>query len=378
VEIEIPRLPLESLTIERVEEGVEDRSGGAVVWGVVGIGQCGGKLAHSFYKLGYRKAVAINTSRADLKDLPLPEEHKLWIGEEGSEGAGKDQRKGAKAVTDRSHDIFLRLGKILGDVDRVVVCTSVSGGTGGGGVETLVNLVKRYLATIGHKDAAKRVGVIAVLPTRGEVASAKVANNAWTRITRLCKVAKAGGFTPLIIVDNDKIGRLYPRLTVREFWPAVNDTVAGLFHVFNLLAAKSSEYNSFDPVDYESVLSAGGAMILGVTAVPGDRLYTDDGIALAIRDNLEKTLLAEGFDLRSAKCAATIVLGGARVFEEVPGLMNAIERAFTTLAALTGDAMVHRGVYEDNTRDDLVAYTIIGGLDEPTARLESLKRFLKL
>ena len=40
--------------------------------------------------------------------------------------------------------------------------------------------------------------------------------------------------------------------------------------------------------------------------------------------------------------------------------------------------MVHRGIYEDPSKDKLVVYTLIGGLDAPSKRLEALTKFMKL
>ena len=65
------------------------------------------------------------------------------------------------------------------------------------------------------------------------------------------------------------------------------------------------------------------------------------------------------------------------MYEEVAGLMDYIEYGFDTLGSLTDGAIIHRGIYEDN-KEKLRAYTMIGGLDAPTKRLEELKKFLKI
>ena len=56
--------------------------------------------------------------------------------------------------------------------------------------------------------------------------------------------------------------------------------------------------------------------------------------------------------------------------------MDSIEFGFDTLAALTGGAIIHRGIYEDENRDKLVTYTLVSGLNRPTKRIEGLKKFL--
>ena len=117
-------------------------------------------------------------------------------------------------------------------------------------------------------------------------------------------------------------------------------------------------------------------MIMGVTA--GREGDSETSIANALKANLEKTLLAGGFDLKTGTAAASIIVGGTKMYEEVAGLMDYIEYGFDTLGSLTDGAIIHRGIYEDPNRDKLTAYTMIGGLDAPHKRLEELKRFLKI
>jgi hypothetical protein len=129
-------------------------------------------------------------------------------------------------------------------------------------------------------------------------------------------------------------------------------------------------------MDYDSVMKSQGCMIMGVTTVKN--VDHETSIANALKANLEKTLLAGGFDLKTATAAASIVVGGTTMYEEVAGLMDYIEYGFDTLGSLTDGAIIHRGIYEDSKRDKLTAYTMIGGLEAPTKRLEELKKFLKI
>ena len=154
-----------------------------------------------------------------------------------------------------------------------------------------------------------------------------------------------------------------------------DSTVAGLFHIFNVLCAQNSDYTAFDPMDYDSVMKSKGCMILGVTTVKN--VDSETSIANALKANLEKTLLAGGFDLKTATAAASIVVGGTTMYEEVAGLMDYIEYGFDTLGSLTDGAIINRGIYDDS-KEKLRAYTMIGGLDAPTKRLEELKKFLRI
>ena len=212
----------------------------------------------------------------------------------------------------------------------------------------LLKVAKKYFTYIGVDNPSERVGVIASLPTTGECASPVVANNSYNRMNDLCKAADKKEFAPLVIVDNDKIKKLYPKLTVKQFWPTLNNTVAGLFHIFNLLSNKDSNYTAFDSADYNSIMKTSGCMIFGATTVKNAESETS--LSAALKNNLEKTLLAGGFDLTTAQGAASVIVGGTVLYETVPGLMDNIEYGFDTLAALTGGAIVHRGIYEDPER----------------------------
>ena len=208
------------------------------------------------------------------------------------------------------------------------------------------------------------------LPTVGEAGYPQIAENAYRVATQLSQMAAEGKISPLIIIDNDKINKMYPGMTVRSFWPSINNTVASLFDIFNRLSALSSRYTSFDPVDYRSIMEAGGCAIMGLTKV--DKFSDKFAISEAVKKNLEKTLLAGGFDLSSARLAGCIVVAGKRLMANVKGLQDNIDYAFDVLSEITGKATIHRGIHEDN-RDCLRVYTVIGGLDACASRLEELK-----
>ena len=380
-DLNLPTLDIEDIDIDEIEQSkmdlIEDESGGAIRYGIVGSGQGGGRMAKAFFDLGYRKTIAFNLAQSDLNHLGLPENHKHHLVYEGASGAGKNHAVSKKAFDDKSQEVFNKYKEIFGDkVDRILICVGVGGGTGGGSVMSLLDTAKRYFAYIGVENPSERVGVIASLPTTGECASPVVAENSYNRMTELCEAAENNQFAPLVIIDNDKIKKLYPRLTVKQFWPTLNNTVAGLFHIFNLLCTKNSDYTVFDPADYESIMKTSGCMIFGATTIKDPDSPTS--VSQGLRNNLEKTLLASGFDLTSAKGAASIIVGGSVLYETVPGLMDNIEYGFDTLATLTGGAIIHRGIYEDPEREKLVAYTIVGGLKSPKKRIEELKKFLKL
>ena len=347
-----------------------DKIKGSTRYAWIGSGQCGGRLIKSFYDLGYRKALAVNTTHHDLDLLEIPKNQKFLM-DIGEKGAGKDIERGQDAVQQCQQEILHRARQTFGtQVDQIMVCFGAGGGTGSGSVTGLIEIAKRYARYIGLNDPNKKVGVIMTLPTVGEASSPLIAENAYKVAWELNQMASAGKISPLIIVDNDKINKMYPGMTVKSFWPNINNTVASLFDIFNKVSGLSSQYTSFDPVDYHSIMESGGCTIMGLTKVT--KFSDKFSLSQAVKENLSKTLLAGGFDLSTAKVAGCIAVGGKKLMANVKGLQDNIDYAFDVLSEITGKATIHRGIYEDN-RDSLRVYTIIGGLKAPAQRLEELR-----
>jgi cell division GTPase FtsZ len=369
---DIPDLPIEDFEVpEDDDQGVESTHGGSIEVAVIGSGQGGSRIAEAFYKQGYLKTIVVNTAQHDLHHVELPDKHKLHMNR-SVDGAGKNMDSGAAAAEEFKQDIYDRMLKVFGKTDRILVTVGAGGGTGGGSCKVLVDIAKKYLKYTGCDNVNEKVGVVIALPTAGESASPNVSKNAKQLLEDLTDMADNKQISPLLMIDNDKIKKLYPGLTVKKFWPTVNSTIAGLYHTFNVITTHSSAYSSFDPADYDTVLSSHGCMILGVTNVKDYSSGTE--ISKALKNNLQKTLLAGGFDLSTAKSVGVVVVGGSDVFEESAGLMDAIEYGFDTVANLVGNALVHRGIYEMG-KGKLRVYTIISGLSKPTQRLAELERF---
>lgn len=371
INIEIPLEELELADEQKIEECVKDESGGSITFAFIGSGQAGGRIVESFYNLGYKKAICVNTAEHDLNSVNVPDEQKFLM-DIGSKGAGKNMELGENAASKHSSDIYDLMKKTFGtDVQRIIVTAGLGGGTGGGSVLVLLDLARKYLDYIGVENPRTKVGAIVTLPTTGEAMSPIVAKNAQIQAERLSEYAAKKEISPLLFIDNDKISKMYSSLTVKAFWPAVNNTISALFHSFNVITTESTEFQTFDPEDYSSVLSVGGCMILGVTNVKD--FSSETSISQALRANLERTLLADGFNLKSAKAAACVVLGGEKLFETVQGLQNSINFAFDTLANVTGNVTLHRGVYSTE-KEKLSVLTMIAGLDAPSKRIERLTK----
>ncbi|MHC4573212.1 MAG: hypothetical protein ACYS76_03640 [Planctomycetota bacterium] len=366
----LPTLELEQYDAHITEElGLQDNIKGSTHYAWIGAGQCGGRIVKAFYDLGYKKVLAVNTTRNDLDWLDIPQKQKFLM-DIGEEGAGKDMERGTEAVQKYQQEVLHLTRQTFGtQVGHIMVCFGAGGGTGGGSTTGLVEIAKRYARYIGLSNPGKKVGVMMTLPTVGEATSPTVAENAHKIASELSEMASKGKISPLIIIDNEKINKLYPGMTVKSFWPSINSTVAGLFDIFNRVSALSTRYTAFDPVDYHGIMEAGSCAVMGLTRL--DKVTDKFAISEAIKANLEKTLLASGFTLSTAKVAGCIVVGSKKLMAQVKGLQENIDYAFDVLSEITGKATIHRGIYEDD-KNSLRVYTIIGGLDAPAKRLEEL------
>ena len=356
-----------------IDEG--DQSGsvaGAVHYAFIGSGQGGSRIAAAAYARGYRKTIVVNTALQDLEHIDVPQGHKLHMNV-GPGGAGKDVVKGEEAATKHAPDILDLMRRVFGKVDHIMICAGAGGGSGGGSLIPLITIVaKKYMQTLGYVGAEidQRVGVILSLPRDSECERV-VASNAITVAEGVSQLAEDQRISPLLIVDNARIASLYPQLSVGSLWPTVNNGIVHMFDLFNRLPLEATRYSTFDPVDYKTVISAGGHMVMGVTKIKADRISgaTETDVSKMLRHSIDKTLIADGFDLKQAKVSAAVVVASEATLDSLPDALT--EYIYTMLKSITG-GVIHRGIYADD-RDDLRIYTIIGGLPRPARRYDRLR-----
>lgn len=358
-DVSVPDIPLpETQEVQDIKDTFE----GGFKFAFIGSGQGGGRIAHTFYKLGYRRICAVNTAQQDLATLPLP--HKMCLG--GSGGAGKNPNVAAAAFKEHKEDVLDFMRRSFGpSVDRIFVCIGAGGGTGAGTAVQLVDTAVELQKAL--RSESHKVGVIVALPKLAE--GKRVAANAYNTLNDLLFLVEKGNISPLIVVDNEKIGKLYPTLAVDPFWDTANMSVCSLFHLFNTVCVKHSHYTSFDRADLLTVLESG---LITFGANPVDKFTDETDISYAVRSNLRKNILTGGVDLSTGTVAASVVIGSVTILNALP--QSHIEHAFDQLnRMLKPGNTVHRGIYRGD-KQNLVVYTIIGGLGKPEEKLAELKR----
>lgn len=369
-EIDMVDILIDEEIQQQEEKVIEDTKKTAVKMAFVGAGQGGGNLADMFYQMGYRNVVAINSTDRDMQRLKIPAEARYIL--KGNVGAGKDPSIGRKLVESESEEIFKLLqSNISKDVEQILICVGLGGGTGNGASIPLVKISKDYLESVGRKDGDKCVGLIVTLPTKDE--SAAVQKNALEALMPLIEMAEAKQISPLVIVDNAKVMSLYGKSSILDVWGKANKNIAALFDVFNSLCALNDEsvLVTCDPQDYRTVLQS-GIITFGRTKIEKVEKVSD--IADAVRENVKKGLLVEGLDISKATCGAGILAGGNDELANIS--QEAFEAAFGSLNRLMHqgpETKLHRGVYVLSA-GSVYCYTILGGLGAPADRIAEMKK----
>jgi len=347
---------------EAVSTEINDEHPVGFKFGFIGSGQGGSRIAETFYKLGYRRVCVVNTAEQDLATIDVPNKLKLGT----AQGAGKD-RSVAKQVTiqhkEDIEDLFRRsFGK---DIDRIFVTVGAGGGTGAGSAAELVKFAAEYQETV--KAQSKQVGVIVALP---KISEGKKPNaNAYETLKELTALVESGVVSPLIVLDNEKINTIYPKLSVNQFWGTSNSSICTLFNLFNNIVTKNSNFTTFDAKDYKTILDS-GIIVFGATQI---KSWSDGTqISKALRENLNRNILSGGLDISTGTAASAIIIGDENTLNDIP--QEYLDNAFDQLnRMLKTNSTVHQGIYK-GTKPGISIFTAIGGIATPTAKLEELKK----
>ena len=208
---------------------------------LVGVGQAGGKvttaLAEYDDEMGFhavRDALAVNTAKTDLRDIPLDT---VLIGQDvvKGHGVGGDNELGAEVMQNDADEVMSELsGKIGSATEAIFVVAGLGGGTGSGGAPVLAKELSRVYDV--------PVYAIGILPGRDEGALYQA--NAGRSLKTLAREADA-----TILIDNDAWREAGD--SVAEGMDAINESIARRIGL--LLAAG-------EPVEDRSLGLGGGGL----------------------------------------------------------------------------------------------------------------------
>lgn len=178
---------------------------------VIGLGQCGGRIADEFTRMGKRASelrnieividsFAVNTDTADMatiKTIKPDYQHRILIGAGKTRGHGvaKLNELGAEIAREDADKILdaLRATKNLYEVDGFLVISSTAGGTGSGAIPIITNVLK-------ERFADKPVYALLVLPFEHEETAEEMA----IYNTAVCLKSTYAIADSIILVDNQR------------------------------------------------------------------------------------------------------------------------------------------------------------------------------
>ena len=283
---------------------------------VIGVGGGGGNAVNHMYQEGIHDVafVVCNTDRKALEESPVPT--KVQLGVEGL-GAGNRPNK-AKEATEESIE---EVKSMLNDGTKMVFITAgMGGGTGTGAAPTIARIAKDMdILTIG----------IVTIPFRWE--GDKKIDQALDGVEEISKHVDA-----LLVINNEKLGEIYPDLSVTSAFAKANDTL--------LIAAKSIAeiitmrgIINLDFNDVKTVMKDGGVAIMSTGYGEGESRVSE-----AIKHAQHSPLLNNNDIFNSKKVLLNISYSPEHELmmsemDEVKDFMNRFNRDFETKFGMAED-----------------------------------------
>lgn len=327
-------------------------------WGFVGVGQGGCRIAESFYDLGYKETVFINTASVDLGGLSASDDLKLLIGGNG-DGAGKDPSV-AEAAADSSREEILSLLSKLEGCEQVFVCAGAGGGTGTGASIPVLELVKAALPNI-------PVGMIVSMPAIGELVSAATKANAKMLLSKCCDLLDSDEIKPLIVADNELIKNNVKPRSLRTRWIDGNASFSKILHRLNRLSAEPTMLISLDKADLRTLMFKSGTIFIGSRQIRHleDRRQVEKQLEISFKNG---TVLHSDTPIGESDCACvltvpTSILDGDAKFFDL--FADVVDSYLTNMP----NSYIHRGIYEDESGTDVVATVLSIGEKSPRSKI---------
>ena len=326
---------------------------------VIGLGQCGGRIADRFARLNKRAhaqrgidiladAFAVNTDVADLSGLRTIKsdyQHRILIGGQrtNGHGVGKISELGAEVAREDSDRIIdaIRTTEKFYETDAFLLIAAASGGTGSGSIAVLTqHLKERYMG--------KPIYNVIILPFRQEeTTEARTIYNAAMCLKSAYLVADA-----IFLIDNQRY--------VKKDSPAENNLVAinarAVEPFYNLLCAgeeTTRKYIGAKMLDAGDIIQTlAGWTIIGQGKSSMPRRMPLMGAKRDFRDKMAETSKAahamdEAMGELSLTCepkntgrALYLVTGPAKEMN-----MEIIKELGDNLGTLAPDALIRSGDY---------------------------------
>lgn len=298
---------------------------------VIGVGGGGGNAVEYMYSKGICDVdfVVCNTDAQILENSPVPVKIQLGVALTEGHGAGNNPEIGAKSAEESLEEIKEMLRK---NTKMVFITAAMGGGTGTGAAPVIAKLAKEM--------GILTVGIVSI-PARFE--GPKRLNQAREGLKSLKDHVDC-----LIVIDNEKIKKIYGSQTISAAFAKAND-------VLNIAAKGIAEiitlpgYINVDFADVKTVMTNSGVAIMGAAQASGE-----DRARRAIQEALDSPLLNNN-DIRGAKDILLNITSGT---DEIT--MNEMTEITSIIIHEVGDsAAVIWGVGTDESLGDAISVTII-------------------
>ena len=364
------------------EEKYEDKGVTGIQMGFIGCGQGGCRLAESFYKIGYRKIILFNTNESDQEGLSVPKS--AWVLAEGMKGAGKNPVYGESAAKSVIPELIKKMNQRFTGVTHIIICVGAGGGTGTGSAKVIAETCKQWIYNQTGDTSGTRIGFIIALPARSE-SSRVLANTSF-----LLEGIMEKEYSPLLFVDNQRITQSV-KANAMNRWTQSNAMVCQLFHIFNMMCAKTTEYDTFDPEDYKDTLKH-GVMTMASVSIPESSIKIDDDTGCSkptllsdkVRTSLGANLLLQDVDITTATHCAVLVSCSKEALEQMDA--ETMPKLQETLISMMGGDLgkqvtVHKGLYtrDDDDEDSKIRiFLMFSGIKFPSKKAEEYRRAASL
>lgn len=358
------------------DESFVEESKVSIKFGVIGLGQAGGKIADAFAACrlpgkdtATYPALAINTCVADIRALKhIPSAHRIELPNYDL-GAMRQPEVGYRAIMQKGvlEDIMDRVSRVFETAHHIIVTAGIGGGTGTGTLQVVCEAL-----------AEKGFPVTAMITLPRNLDSVEEKKNAVDFLTAFQELLYSGILSSAIVVDNNL---LYERYSIKsqkegsdkDWKTASNQEIVKIINELNATTGLASD-DTFDGAELKKILSSGGCVTFGKAII--DSSTNTEGLiestALRIQDILHHGYLADYTNLSEARFAGVQVLHPPQ-YEFGPILEKTIVDVLNKeMPALLGTYIGHAELEEDS---NIIIYTIASGMGLP-GRAQELAHIL--
>ena len=325
------------------------------LFNVIGIGQCGCRIAKEFNKIGFNTCY-INSDSVDMRDFIVPKDKLLML---GTSGSGRSPVKGA-AILKSNFTIFSDFMDIHLQRDALnLFVIGMGGGTGGGMIIPVLEYAQ-------EKDI--KVGVLATLPPK--LSGMLDMDNAM----RVLKKLRTVDMNMFILADNEYLIEKVGLST--EWWQRINyyilTKVIAAFDILRDNKTSQKGIGSIDMGELSRILQYGKGLldIRDIYFTLPDELSISDE---ELKEKLFEPSLINGYNYKDTLFYLISI--------DVPdkgGYTEFASRVFKITKGSFGSALARIGMFIDPILSKSIRVTIItAGLKLPKvlrSKINNLKR----